>query len=95
MNAETTRQRIAGLLEEEPHSVSELADAVDGDPVVVTEHVRHVARSLDDDELLVAPPTCLECGFDCFDRPANLPSRCPECRSERIDEPTFVIRQPE
>ena len=57
-------------------------------------HVRHVARSLEgsgDERLLVAPPACRDCGFTDFDDLVNRPSRCPECRSEAIDEPAFRI----
>ena len=56
-------------------------------------HVKHIATSLDaaDERLLVAPPECRECGFSAFDDPANRPSRCPECKSESIEEPVFKI----
>ena len=72
---------------------SALAEAVGTTPAAAVEHVRHLARSLasTDEALLVAPPTCRRCGFDDFDDPANLPSRCPACRAEAVDEPTFVV----
>lgn len=91
---ETTRERIAALLRERSMTPSELAAAVDTTPATVIDHVEHVARSLAeaDEELLVAPPTCRNCGFDGFDDPANRPSRCPECQYEGIDEPAFTIR---
>lgn len=92
MDAETTRERIARHLRETPMTPGELANAVDSDRSTVVDHVRHVARSVDDEEVVVAPPTCRDCGFDEFDDPANLPSRCPECKSESIDEPEFAIR---
>ena len=89
----TTRQRVADRLRDDPASASDLSEAV-GVPVsAVYDHVRHVSRSLDgtDERLLVAPPTCRDCGFDRFDDPANDPSRCPECRSESIEEAVFTI----
>lgn len=91
---ETTRERIADLLREQPMTASELAAAAETTPQTAIEHVKHIARSVaeSEEELLVAPPTCRDCGFDGFDDPANLPSRCPACHSERIDEPTFTIR---
>jgi len=93
VDAETTRQRLARTLREGPATPGELASALDSTPSSVLEHARHLARSLDptDETLLVAPPACRDCGFDGFDDPANLPSRCPECRSESIAEPTLVI----
>lgn len=92
--AETTRQQIRRLLEAAPRNAKELAVELETEPATVLEHIEHIAQSLEnaDVELLVAPPTCRECGFDGFDDPVNHPSRCPECRNERIDPPTFTIR---
>jgi predicted Zn-ribbon and HTH transcriptional regulator len=89
----TTRERVADALREESATPSELATRFDLLPATAVDHVRHLARSLDatDENLLVRPPACRDCGFDGFDDPANLPSRCPECRSERIAEPAFRI----
>ncbi|RLM67854.1 transcriptional regulator [Halorubrum sp. Atlit-26R] len=99
---ETTRQRIADALREEPRTASDLAETLSLPTPTVYEHLEHVSRSVRegnggsegdaDDEFLVAPPTCRECGFDGFDDPVNEPSRCPECKGERIEEPAFVIR---
>ncbi|CDK39696.1 hypothetical protein DM2_1358 [Halorubrum sp. DM2] len=95
---ETTRQRIADALREEPRTASDLAATLSLPTPTVYEHLEHVSRSITEadgdggEEFLVAPPTCRECGFDGFDDPVNEPSRCPECKCERIEEPTFVIR---
>jgi len=90
---ETTRQRIADTLREGPATASDLGETLSLPTHVVYDHVEHVSRSVDGDaELLVAPPACRDCGFDGFDDPINEPSRCPECKSERIEEPAFVIR---
>ncbi|MFB6252749.1 MAG: transcriptional regulator [Halobellus sp.] len=90
----TTRQRITDALRSAPHDASGLSTAVGVPRSTVYRHVEHVAQSIeraDDEQFLVAPPECRECGFDRFDDPLNNPSRCPECRSERIAEPTFLI----
>lgn len=89
---ETTRQRLADRLREAPATASELGESLSLPTPAVYEHLEHVSRSVDDDEtFLVAPPTCRDCGFDGFDDPLNHPSRCPECKSERIEEPAFLI----
>ena len=90
---ETTRRRIADALREAPATPSALAVAFDLTPDAVVGHVEHVARSVDGngEQLLVAPPTCRECGFDGFDDLLNRPSRCPSCKSESVDEPAFTI----
>lgn len=90
----TARQRIAEALRDEPHDATALSTAVGVPRSSVYRHVEHVAQSVEsdgDEQFLVAPPECRECGFDGFDDPLNDPSRCPECRSERIAEPQFVI----
>ncbi|MFB6218383.1 MAG: transcriptional regulator [Halobacteriaceae archaeon] len=87
----TTRERIADRLREEPATPSALASEFDTARSTATDHVGHVARSLDDEELLVRPPACGDCGFDGFDDRLNVPSRCPDCRSENIEEPAFKI----
>ncbi|MFC6726892.1 transcriptional regulator, partial [Halobium palmae] len=45
----------------------------------------------DGERFLVAPPECKQCGFSAFDDPVNYPSRCPECRSEGIEEAVFKV----
>jgi predicted Zn-ribbon and HTH transcriptional regulator len=89
----TTRERMADRLREETLSLSALATEFDTTAEVALSHVRHVARSLDntDEQLLAAPPECRDCGFTDFDDPANRPSRCPECKSESIAEPSFKV----
>ena len=91
----TRRQLIAAALERrssmQPTDIAMLLGdhGIELTPAQALEDVREVANSAN---VLVAPPRCRECGFDAFDTPANLPSRCPECRSERLTEPEFTIR---
>lgn len=93
MQEETTRERIAAHLRETEATPSALAAAFEISRSSAVSHVRHLARSLapTDEQLLVAPPTCEDCGFDGFDDPAAIPSRCPECKSEAVAEPTFRV----
>ena len=89
----TTRERMADRLREETLAAGALAREFEIRTAETLDHIQHLARSLDptDEQLLVAPPTCTECGFDGFDEPANLPSRCPACKSEAVSEPMFRI----
>ncbi|ELZ07710.1 transcriptional regulator [Natrialba aegyptia] len=90
---ETTRQRLADALRAEPATPSELAVQLELTPEAVLRHVEHVSRSVDptDEQFLVAPPQCRDCGFEGFDDLVNRPSRCPSCKSEAVTEPTFTI----
>jgi len=89
----TTRERMADRLRSEALSAGALATEFDVTTAAALDHVRHIARSLEstDEQLLVAPPECRDCGFDGFDDPVNRPSRCPECKSEAVEEPVFTV----
>ena len=93
MDDETIRERLAAALRAEPATASDLSRGEGVPRSAVYGHLRHVARSLDgsDEQFLVAPPECRDCGFDGFDDRINHPSNCPECRSENVDEPAFRI----
>lgn len=89
----TTRERIADRLRERPLPASVLAREFDIRTDDALDHVQHIARSLEptDEQLLVAPPECEECGFADFDDLLNRPSRCPECKHEIVTEPAFSV----
>lgn len=90
----TTRERIADLLRADTATASDLAVEFGITASSARNHVRHVARSLDnaDEQLLAIPPECRDCGFDAFDDRVNHPSRCPDCKSEAIEEPVFTVK---
>ena len=90
----TTRQRIADFLRKESAEAGRLANEFGIRTDAALSHVEHIARSLEgtDEQLLAAPPECLDCGFSAFDDLANRPSRCPECKSEDVTEPAFTVR---
>lgn len=89
----TTRERITDRLRTTPMDVPEVATTFEIRASEALSHVEHIAQSLEhtDEQLLVAPPTCEECGFDDFDDLINRPSRCPDCKSEAVSDPTFAI----
>lgn len=93
----TTRQRIAKILRSRPGTrPTALSDAlsdygIEMSPEEIVREIPEVHDSLDDERVLVAPPECRDCGFDDFDNPANIPSQCPDCRGEWIEEPEFKI----
>ncbi|MWG35225.1 transcriptional regulator [Halomarina oriensis] len=90
---ETTRQRIADRLRDDPAQAGSLAREFGVRTAAVFSHVEHISKSLDpsDEQLLAAPPECRDCGFTDFDDLVNRPSRCPSCKSENVEEPTFTI----
>jgi len=94
-DAQTTREHIRAEIQTTPQTASELATIVNTARSAVFGHIDHIAQSVNaspDEQFLVAPPTCKRCGFDQFDDPLNNPSQCPDCRSERLSEPEFIIK---
>lgn len=80
------------LLRKRDATASEASRALGVTESEVYGHLEEFRRSLRhrDESLMVLPPECMECGFSEFTDSLN-PSRCPECRSERLSEPVFKI----
>ena len=58
----------------------------------VEEDVGHIEKSASSEyKLLVNPPECEACGFVFRKDKKKRPSRCPQCKSERITEPTVRL----
>ncbi|QZA87760.1 transcriptional regulator [Salinarchaeum sp. IM2453] len=92
-DTQTTRQQLKQLLLQESQTPQQLAEQCDTTSSNVLRHLEHIAKSIDttDQQMLVKPPQCVDCGFDRFDDRINIPSRCPQCKSETIEDPVFKI----
>ncbi|ACB40564.1 transcriptional regulator [Pyrobaculum neutrophilum] len=95
---ETVRERLAKVLleAEEPLDIYQLHALVQTDlkPSELYEELEHVKKTLKrmGYRLEVVPATCKRCGFQFTDRERlKKPSRCPRCKSERIDPPRFYV----
>ncbi len=94
----TRRQRIINLLEEKDYSVSELALILGirgkGSKKIIIEDLRTIAKALrrEGKVLMIHPAVCRKCGF-IFSPDIRIPSKCPRCKSNWIDEPRFRISQ--
>ena len=95
MDVPTTRERIDAHLREDAYTVSALCATFELSREEVVSHVQHIAKSTqsEDGQFLVRPPACRDCGFEDFDDLINEPSRCPQCKSESIREPAFLIEE--
>jgi predicted Zn-ribbon and HTH transcriptional regulator len=90
----TIRQAIADALGAETLSARELSQRVGVAEREIGAHLAHLERSLNHSErtLKTLAAYCLECGFAFEKRERKArPSRCPVCRSERIQAPRFTI----
>ncbi len=84
-----------------PLSAQEIALELGLDPrhgeKLVYEHLKHIAKTIRRQSkgklsLYMIPPRCRNCGyvFRDLDKPRK-PSKCPRCKSQRIDQPLFKI----
>ena len=91
---QTVRQRIAALLrtgELTAQEISKQAAIAERD---VAEHLRHLEHTLSQtgERLRVLSPHCVKCGFVFGERGKHArPSRCPQCKSERLSKARFTI----
>lgn len=83
------------MLEGAEHSFEELREVMGLPVAVLEEDLRHLDRSVrvDHKRLRVEPSRCRECGFRLKVRPGRFatPSRCPRCRSERLEPPRLQV----
>ena len=91
----THPQRLReALMGSEPKTAKDLSRELSISEKDVAAALEKLARSLERGplELSVEPACCLACGFEFRDRSrASRPSRCPECRAERISPARFSI----
>lgn len=93
----TIRAALRQALRAGPRTARELSGAVGVPEKQVAAHLEHLARSLkaSGERLRVEPARCQDCGFTFRKRDRlSRPSRCPVCRSERLDAPRFAVETP-
>ena len=90
----TIRQRIISCLDDKELDAREISQAVGIREKEVYEQLPHVARTLKPQgkKLIIRPSQCKGCGYVFKDRKRfTPPSRCPRCRGEWIENPTYRI----
>lgn len=91
----TVRQRMIRLLETEARDVREISQTLRIREREVIDHLPHIARTVagQNRKLEVTPSTCLACGYRFKDRKhLKPPSRCPQCKNERVEPPLYRVR---
>ncbi len=90
------RQQLVALLETRAMAYDELREAMQMSVRSLDDALGHVDKSLEAGgrRLIVTPAQCTSCGFVFAGREQkhfHPPSRCPQCKGERIDAPRFEI----
>jgi predicted Zn-ribbon and HTH transcriptional regulator len=91
---QTIRQQMIEFLSNKEMGASELSKSVGIREKEVYEHLSHIARTVNArrKKLIIIPSCCLECGYVFENRKRfSPPSRCPRCKSEHIQDPTYRI----
>jgi len=91
---ETVREALRQALRERPHTALELSGAVGIPHKQVDDHLEHLQRSAEasGETFVIEPARCKACGHEFRDRARlSRPSKCPKCKSERIEAPRFSL----
>jgi predicted Zn-ribbon and HTH transcriptional regulator len=87
----TPRQQLKEQLPLGEFTVENLAGILDLPVKRVLDDLKHVRRS-NPDSFDIRPARCRGCGFEFSDRDRlDRPSRCPECREQRVNGPWFSL----
>lgn len=91
----TIRQEIIDMLAgSAPLRLMDIAQIFSLKEKEVCEHLEHISRSVKSrkQKLVIIAPECQACGFVFKNRSRfSKPGRCPECKSQRIQEPEFRL----
>lgn len=90
----TRRKQILQLLLERQYTAFDLAEKFREKEKLILEDLRHIKKSLRHrkEKLVIFPAACIECGFVFGKEDIKNPSRCPRCRSERIEEQLYEVK---
>ena len=92
--AASARQALVDELTRGPATLRDLSGAVSLSEKEVADHLPHIAKSAKRRQLrfVIEPAKCHRCDFVFENRSRpKTPSRCPACKSERIEPPRFSL----
>jgi predicted Zn-ribbon and HTH transcriptional regulator len=94
MESYTVRKGIISLLSEQELDARDLSQELGLKEKEIYEHLVHVERTVaaSRGRFVITPSQCLLCGYVFEDRRRlTLPSRCPQCRRSKLQNPSFRI----
>ena len=88
----TRRKDIIELLSKQAMTVRELSEWFHADAKDILIDLENIAQTVKPGKLVMEPSNCKSCGFIFKKREKHKrPSRCPECKAEKITEPVFSV----
>src|SRR5712671_4438740 len=88
------RKDLIPLLLDHTMSVTQIARQIAESPRDIEADVQHFLKSLRHTEYsaVITPAECRKCGFAFGEEKLRKPSKCPECQSTWLLEPTIELR---
>lgn len=89
-----TREAVINSLKTKEATAVDLAKEFDRSVVAIEEDIEHIRTTLRKDpdfELIMQPAQCLLCDYLFSSEKAKAPTRCPNCKREKIRIPRFKI----
>ncbi len=81
------------LLSSQAMTARELVEWFHADARDILIDLEHIAQTVRPGKLLMEPSSCKQCGFVFKKREKHKrPSKCPECKAEKITEPVFSVK---
>ena len=91
----TRRRDIIELLSKQAMTLRELAEWFHADTKELLIDLEHIARIVKPRKFTMEPSQCKNCGYIFKNREKyRRPSKCPECKGEKLTEPVFSISEP-
>ncbi len=91
----TIREQIMELLTREESDARSASQTLGIKEKEFYSHLPHIMKTAaaQGKKLTGTPPKCLSCGFTFKERKRlSKPSRCPSCKSERIEAPAYRVK---
>lgn len=91
-----TREAMIGYLKKHSATAQQLATEFQRNIDAVVDDIDHIRTSLRDDpnfRLMIRPPKCEFCGYQFAASNIKTPTRCPECKKEKIAPTRFRIEK--
>jgi transcriptional regulator len=91
-----TREEMIEFLKKKSSTAQGLATEFKRNLKAVEEDIDHIRTSIRDDpeyRLMVRPPVCEMCSFQFNGTHIKTPTKCPECKAEKISLARFKIER--
>ncbi|MHC1604607.1 MAG: transcriptional regulator [Candidatus Methanofastidiosia archaeon] len=89
----TRRKKILGMICETDYSPRELSKIFKTSQKEILKDLSHIYRTIkrEGKRFFIRNPKCISCGYEFKLKEPKIPSKCPICNSQWIEEPRFMV----